>query len=62
MILQRLRNLWRLSAFEPGQPTDEYRTPGTIVSSLVQKPQKKAEFISFKRSDPIKELVNEIPE
>lgn len=61
-LLKRIRNIWSLSSFEPGQPTDEYKTPGTIISSLVKKPEVKGQFIAFQRRDPIKEIVNQEPE
>lgn len=39
MIWKRLRNLWRLSQFESGQPTDEYKIPGTQIVTLIKKPE-----------------------
>lgn len=57
---RRISNLWKLSAFEPGKPTDEYKTPGTEVSSLIKKPQK-ASFVAFNRRDPVAEIVNQDP-
>lgn len=58
-FLQRLKNVWKLSEFEPGQPTEEYKTPGTVVSMIVKKPQQKTVFISRIKIDPVKELTQE---
>lgn len=52
--------MWRLSEFEPGQPAEEYKTPGTIIANIVKKPQK-AKFIPFVKVDELKKLIEEKP-
>ena len=56
MILKRLINIWKLSAYEPGQPADEYKTPGTQISMLVKKP---VEFIKYNPKSPVEEFISE---
>lgn len=55
-LFARLKNLYKLSEFEPGQATDEYKTPGTVVSMIVKKP---AVFIPRVKKDPIAEVIHE---
>ncbi len=63
-FLSRLTNLWKLSAYEPGQPQDEYKEPGTQLSMIVKKPEKqKAQFIpriKEKPIDKINSIANEV--
>lgn len=57
---ERLKNIWALSEFQPGKPTDEYETPGSIVSMIVKKPERhEGRFIPRIVKDPIKELVEQ---
>lgn len=58
-LWQRIKNVWKLSEFEPGQPTDEYKTPGTVISMIVKKPSQKAVFIPHVKIDPVKEITQE---
>lgn len=60
-LIGRIANLWRLSEFEPGKPTDEYKIPGTEVSMIIKKPKQEGKFIPFVKEDPIKQLIEEIP-
>lgn len=63
-FVERIKHLWVLSAYEPGQATDETGTPGTEVAMIVKKPEKKkgyAVFVPYQKIDPIKQLVNEQP-
>lgn len=57
-LISRIKHLWKLSEYEPGQATDETKTPGTIVSMIVKKPKQEGRFIKF-QGDPIKTLVAE---
>lgn len=59
---KRLANLWRLSSYEPGSPTDETKTPGTIVSMLVKKPEQKTIFIPRITRSAADEIINEPPQ
>lgn len=61
MIFSRLRNLWRLSAYEPNENRIEPLPEGTKITQIIKKPQK-AVFIPRIQRDPVKDLVNEIPQ
>lgn len=60
MILERLRNLWKLSEYVPD--TDPYvheeKPVGTHVAMIVRKP---ARFVPHITRDPIKEITQEQP-
>lgn len=60
-LIDRIRNVWKLSELETGQPTDEYKIPGSEIVTLVKKPAiiEKARFIPFIKGDPVKDLVAE---
>lgn len=62
-LYSRIRHLWELSEYEPGTPTDEYKTPGTEVSMIVKKPKKKQEarFIPYQKQTPAQEIANQQP-
>lgn len=55
---RRLKNLWRLSEYESGKPSDEYKQPGTQIVTLVKKPEttQKAVFIPRRKLSPIEEI------
>lgn len=55
-LISRLQNLWKLSELESGQPTDEYKIPGTEIVTLVKKP---AVFIPYQKRTPAEEIINE---
>lgn len=57
-LFSRIKHIWALSEYEPGQPTDETKIPGTEVSMIVKKPKQEGRFISWQK-DPIKTLINE---
>lgn len=58
-IFQRIKNVWKLSEFEPGQPAEEYKTPGTTIAMIVKKPQQKAQFIPRVKVDPVQAITQE---
>lgn len=63
-LIDRWNNLWKLSSYEPGQATDEYKTAGTKIAMIVKKLEKKRQsaiFVPHVAKDPIQELVNETP-
>ena len=55
---ERLKNLWKLSAYEPAIPGKQYWTPGTQITQLVKEP-KPAVFIPHNKRDPVKEIVQQ---
>lgn len=55
-IVRRLQNIWKLSEYAPGKPDEEYKTPGTLVSMIVKKPDTKAIFIPRMKKDPVKSI------
>ncbi len=55
-MFQRLKNLWRLSEFEPHKPTEENKVPGTIVSMIMKRPPQKAQFIPRIKEKPIDKI------
>jgi hypothetical protein len=55
-LIARLQNLWKLSEFESGKPTDEYKIPGTEIVTLVKKP---AVFIPYQKRTPAEEIISE---
>lgn len=61
-LVDRIKHIWALSEYTPGQPKEEYEVAGTEVSMIVKKPGKKKEktvFFSRVSRDPVKEIVNE---
>lgn len=62
-ILKRISNVWKLSELEPDidiflpESGPEY----THMALIIKKPQQKAEFIPYKKVDPIQELILEKP-
>ncbi len=59
-FLQRLKNLWELSQWEPGQAEQEYKTPGTKISMIVKRPE--AQFIQYKKKDPVDDFLDKTNE
>lgn len=58
-LWKRIKNLVELSNYEPGQPQDEYKIPGTQIVTLVKKqPPKSATFIPRKHQKPIDRINN----
>lgn len=58
--IQRIKNIWKLSEFEPGQPNEEYKTPGTQIAMIVKKPEAKpATFVHYEKESPIQKIINE---
>ena len=58
-LLSRIHNLWRLSEFEPGQPNEEYKIPGTLISMIVKKPKQEAKFFPRIVVSPADKIINE---
>ena len=60
MILRRLRNLWKLSDFEPRLQNSEPPPAGTlIVQNIIKKPTERARFIPRIKQDPVKAITEE---
>jgi hypothetical protein len=55
-FIHRIKNLWELSRYEPGQPTDEYKIPGTEIVTLVKKPEPMNQKATFIPRNPIKPI------
>jgi len=54
MILLRLRNLWKLSEYEPRKLQSDPVKEGTVVAQIIKKPtDQKASFIPRFREKPI---------
>lgn len=60
-LIERAKNLWKLSQYEPGQATDETKTPGTEVAMITKKPEKKKQSVFVPRvtRDPVKEIIEQ---
>ncbi len=58
-LLKRLRNLWKLSEWEPTELHQERELPqGTVIAPLHKVPNKKAEII--KRGEPVGEFLDKV--
>ncbi len=53
-MFQRLRNLWKLSEFEPANPNESYEI-GTTISPIIKRPKGIVQII--KRVEPIDEFL-----
>ena len=54
---QRLKNLWRLSEYEPRKLGTEPVTDGTIIAQIVKRPQNTtATFIPRVKKTPIEQV------
>lgn len=62
-LFDRIRNIWSLSEYPAGQPTEETKEAGTEVAMIVKPPKKQPKDVFFPRNkrDPIKDIVNESP-
>lgn len=64
-LLERLKHIWELSAYEPAHPGDGKKYPeypiGTEVSMIIKKPGKKVTKVFLPRVTitPAEEIVNE---
>jgi len=56
MILSRLRNLWRLSEFEPRKLGSEPLQSGTVVAQIIKRPQV-AQFFPRNVEKPIDKVI-----
>jgi hypothetical protein len=52
----RIKNLWKLSAYEPNEHRTDPLPIGTIVAPLIKKPTEKASFRPFIKKTPIEEI------
>jgi len=60
-LWQRLKNLKKLSEYEPGTAQDETKTPGTQVAMIIKKPEQKTIFIPRITRTPAQEITEEQP-
>lgn len=59
-LLSRIKNLWNLSEYHPGQPNEEYKEEGSKVAMIVKPPEKKKDvFVPRFAKDPVKAITEE---
>lgn len=60
-LIQRWKNLWKLSEYEAGTPRDESTNPGTQIITLIKKPDsiQKAIFIPRIKVSPVDKITKE---
>ena len=49
----RLKNLWKLSEFEPNVEKEQLPVGTKVVQTLIKKPQEKATFVPRTKEKPI---------
>ena len=59
MILGRLKNLWKLSEFEPNVEKEQLPIGTKIIQTLIKKPTEKATFIPRIKITPAEQIINE---
>lgn len=58
----RIKNLYKLSEYQAGKPTDEYKEPGTQIITLTKKPdqtKQEAKFFPRIRITAAEKIINE---